>query len=136
MKMLPDDMKKAVADSEHVAGALVELDRRPMSYSKYIHHKEVLRILAARVALHAEAEEAVPPLSHGPSYSWAERERDVSLHDSTRWHKGVLTLNAGCAIGLLHIFRCISLQNLGSRRPTLCQNERETQQMKPFDFAK
>jgi hypothetical protein len=120
MKMLPDDLKKAVADSEHVAGALMELDKRPMSYSKYIHHKEILRILAARVALHAQEEEEAPPLSHGPSYSWAERERDVSLHDSTRWHKGVMTLNAGCAIGLLHIFCCILLQILGNRGPTLC----------------
>lgn len=109
MNMLPDDMKKSVADSEFLAGALMELDRRPMTYPKYLHNKEVLRVLAARVALHTQAEEESPPLSHGPIYSWAERERDVSLHDSTRWHKGVMTLNAGCAIGSLHIFCCISL---------------------------
>jgi CRP-like cAMP-binding protein len=100
MKMLSPAIREAVCSSEHLVPALLDIDAHPMNFCKYLQRKEVLRVLAAAIwSQSCLSNEPAAALTHGPSIAWSERPQDVALHDSMRWSKGVLTLDAYCALG-------------------------------------
>lgn len=99
---LPEDLQIAIAQSDSLPAALVDIQHRPSNFAKYVHKKDVMRVLAARVALHHKRMNEPPaPPSCGPAIAWAERAQDVVLRDFMCWSKGIMTLDVGCAIGLI-----------------------------------
>jgi hypothetical protein len=97
---LPEDLQIAIAQSDSLSAALVDIQHRPSNFAKYVHKKDVMRVLAARVALHHKRLNEPPaPPSCGPAIAWAERAQDVVLRDFMCWSKGIMTLDVGCAIG-------------------------------------
>ena len=97
---LPEELQNAIAQSNSLPAALVDIQHRPSNFAKYVHRNDVMRVLAARVALHHKRLNEPPaPLSSGPAITWAERAQEVVLRDFMRWSKGIMTLDVGCAIG-------------------------------------
>ena len=101
MRDLPRNLQDLVKKSEHLEEALKDLDKQPLNFSKYIHDGEVMQILAARLALQSHMEDDPPPPTLGARVCWTLREHEVALHDNMRWNRGIMSLGAGCAIGLL-----------------------------------
>lgn len=100
MRMLSPAIRDAVSKSDHLAPALLDIDAHPMNFAKYLQRKEVMQVLAASIwSQSCLSNDASAPLAHGPTIAWAERAHDVALHDSMRWSRGVLTLDASCAFG-------------------------------------
>jgi hypothetical protein len=100
MRMLSPVIREAVSKSDYLAPALLDIDAHPMNFAKYLQRKEVMQVLAASIwSQSCLSNDAVAPLAHGPTIAWAERPHDVALHDSMRWSRGVLTLDASCAFG-------------------------------------